>query len=249
MAAIYDDLASRYHLIYADWEASIARQGEAIDRVSRARWGSDVRRVLDVSCGVGTQALGLAARGLDVTGSDLSTTAIERARREASMRGLDIRFSVGDMRDANTLHGGGFDLVISVDNSVPHLLTDEDIGRALGGMHACLRPGGGVLISVRDYEVEERGRGLVKPFGVREVEGRRVVIFQVWDFDGDHYDFGMYFVEEEAGCEAATHVMRSRYYAISTERLMELMREAGFEDVERLDDVLHQPVLVGTRAS
>ena len=41
--------------------------------------------------------------------------------------------------------------------------------------------------------------------------------------------------------------MRSRYYAISTEHLMELMREAGFAHVRRIDDAFYQPVLVGTR--
>jgi hypothetical protein len=29
-AAFYDDLAADYHLIFADWEASIARQAEAL---------------------------------------------------------------------------------------------------------------------------------------------------------------------------------------------------------------------------
>jgi hypothetical protein len=42
--------------------------------------------------------------------------------------------------------------------------------------------------------------------------------------------------------------MRSRYYAIGTDRLLDLMRRAGFSAVERLDDRFYQPVLVGDRA-
>jgi len=41
--------------------------------------------------------------------------------------------------------------------------------------------------------------------------------------------------------------MRSRYYAIATTRLCELMQEAGLQDVRRIDDTFFQPVLVGTR--
>jgi hypothetical protein len=36
-------------------------------------------------------------------------------------------------------------------------------------------------------------------------------------------------------------------YAIGTGRLLELMRQAGFASVERLDGRFYQPVLVGSR--
>lgn len=47
--------------------------------------------------------------------------------------------------------------------------------------------------------------------------------------------------------ETRTHALRSRYYAVSTDRLRGLMREAGFEHVRRIDDAFYQPVLVGTQ--
>jgi ubiquinone/menaquinone biosynthesis C-methylase UbiE len=58
----YDQLAEDYHLIFADWETAIAWQAEVIERllVGHER---QVRRVLDPACGIGTQALGLAAAG------------------------------------------------------------------------------------------------------------------------------------------------------------------------------------------
>src|SRR5881628_1690738 len=96
----YDTLAPVYHLIYADWEASIERQGAALDSVIRSFPGAGARSVLDVACGIGTQSLGLSARGYEVTGSDISPAAVERARSEAARRGLSIPFSVSDMRAA-----------------------------------------------------------------------------------------------------------------------------------------------------
>ena len=83
---------------------------------------------------------------------------------------------------------------------------------------------------------------------MREIGDTRYVIWQVWDFEGDQYDLSMYFVEDNRrGNEAKTHVMRSRYYAISPNSVLALMQEAGFVNLERLDDVFFQPLLVGTK--
>lgn len=247
MDDFYDRLASLYHLIFPDWDASIERQAEQLAGIIHERWGAEVRSVLDVACGIGTQAIGLARRGFAVTASDLSAKAVERARAEADRRGVEIALSVADMRAAHDHHGRQFDVVIACDNSIPHLLNDDDILHALRQMHDCTRPCGGCLITVRDYDREERGTGIVKPYGVRERDGVRYVILQVWDFEGEVYDLTMYFVADDGGDRPTSHVMRSKYYAIGTGRLMDLMRRAGYASVERLDGCFYQPVLVGSR--
>ncbi|CAF2785415.1 unnamed protein product [Rotaria sp. Silwood2] len=56
-----------------------------------------------------------------------------------------------------TRHGSNFDIVISCDKSIPHLLTDKNIFFALKQMYSCLRPGDGCLIIIRDYDREQRG--------------------------------------------------------------------------------------------
>jgi SAM-dependent methyltransferase len=247
MPDFYDALAPHYHLIFADWDASIARQGRELAAVLRAGWPRH-DAVLDVSCGIGTQSIALAQAGFRVKGSDSAAAAVERARAEAAKRGLAIEFGVCDMRDAFACHGGGFDIVLSADNSIPHLLTDDAIVQALESMRACLKPGGGCLLTVRDYDREPRGTNLVKPYRARIENGRRFLGVQVWDFDGDHYDLTLYLIEEDLGTGAvATRALRSRYYAIGTDRLLGLMRRAGFTGVRRLDGVFYQPVLVGTR--
>jgi hypothetical protein len=61
------------------------------------------------------------------------------------------------------------------------------------------------------------------------------------------YDLSMYFVEDRGGADCVTHVMRTQYYAVGTDKLAALMREAGFAEVRRLDGRYYQPVLIGTR--
>lgn len=127
----YDGLAPLYHLVYENWEASIERQGKALDSIIRSCRGGTPQSILDVSCGIGTQCLGLAALGHRVTGSDLSPAAVERAQREVVSRGMSIAFTVADMRAPKNLRSRDFDVVLRADNSLPHLLSDEEIAEHL----------------------------------------------------------------------------------------------------------------------
>lgn len=246
--SFYDGLAPWYDLLFEDWETSMTTQGEQLDAMIRGRSDGKARDVLDVACGIGTQAIGLARLGYRVRASDLSREALARARCEAAARNLDITFTQCDMRELGSCHGPEHDVAICCDNSLPHLLDDDEIRSALSGMRGCLRPRGTCLVTLRDYDTEPRGRGLLRPYGVRQREGHRVVLFQVWDFDNAHYDLSLYVVADDGSMEEPpTRVFRARYYAIPVARVMELMREAGFVDVERLDDAYYQPVVIGTR--
>jgi SAM-dependent methyltransferase len=155
VAGFYDGLAAEYHLLFADWDASVRRQGEILDRLIGGQLAQqEPKRVLDCSCGIGTQAIGLALRGHRVHGTDLSPAAVERAQREAARLGATLTTEVADLRDLGALdvRDGTFDVVLSCDNAVPHLLTDEDLSRAAAGMYAKLRPDGLLVVSMRDYD-------------------------------------------------------------------------------------------------
>ena len=245
--SFYAGLTQYYHLIYPDWESSIRRQASQLDSVIRECWGADIRSVLDASCGIGTQALGLAPLEYSVTGSDLSAESIARARTEARQRNLEIDLKVCDMRQLSNHFTQKYDIVISCDNSVPHLLTDEDILGAFREFWHCTRHGGGCLITVRDYEKEDVSQQQVKPYGIREVDGARWLVWQVWEPNEQNYDVTMYLVEDRGQSSCQTHVFRSTYYPIKISRLMELLVEAGFDNVRRIDDRFYQPILIGTR--
>ena len=81
MVDFYDQLTPFYHLIHQDWNASVRRQGEQLSVLIECEWPGH-RNVLDVSCGIGTQAIALAMQGYYVTGSDLSAKEIDRAQQE-----------------------------------------------------------------------------------------------------------------------------------------------------------------------
>jgi SAM-dependent methyltransferase len=246
-ATFYDELASCYHLIYGDWERSIARQGAALAALLEELGVRRNDSVLDAACGIGTQTIGLLRCGYRVTASDISPGAIARLETELSNRSLDAKCYLDDLRQLRHTDTGSVAAVIACDNAVPHLLSDSEILLAFRNCYRCLRPGGVAVFSVRDYASIERKNPDVRPYGLRYEAGRRFLAVQVWEWDGDQYDLRMYLTSESPDGVCETRVLVSRYYAVPLARLTELLAEAGFADVQRRDDVLFQPVLLGRR--
>jgi len=243
----YDDLAPLYHLVYENWNASVARQGGALASLIAERWGADARVVLDGAVGIGTQALGLLMRGFDVIGSDLSLGAVRRAASEATTRSLRLRCFVADFR-ALAARSESADIVLVADNSLPHLENEAEILTALGECFRCARPGGGCVISMRDYgAAPPAGTVEVRPYGERSWSGRRYDIRQVWTWRGTRYDLSFEITPMDSGSTERATILTTSYLAIAPARVAVLMSEAGFQDVERIDGRFFQPVLVGSR--
>lgn len=247
-AQFYDQLADYYDLVFDDWEASMQRQGNVLAALLTERLPdlSAPMRILDAAAGIGTQSLPLAQRGFCVSSRDLSPGAITRLQREASARGLTIDAAVADMRTVVSSVARPVDAVIAFDNSVPHLLSDDEIRSAFQSFHEVLRPGGVCVLSVRDYATVERV-DVVHPYGVRWRAGVKHLPLQAWHWlSPTHYDVTFYVIVDELPAPRIAR-MTTQYYAVSTDRLLGLLAEAGFEEVRRLDDTIYQPILVARR--
>ena len=243
----YDALAPWYHLVYRDWEASIAQQGQALASLLASEWGSLPHNVLDAAVGIGTQALGLATLGFQVTGSDISPGAVHRAGDEAARRGIRLPCVIADVR-ALPVRSATFDAVIACDNALPHLLSEDEIHQALQECLRCLRPNGGCVISMRDYEVPPSpGTVETRDYGDRTWSGRACRLSQIWRWHGAFYDVAFELVTKDGAKEVVARTPPTTYFAIRTERVAMLMEQAGFTRVRRIDGCLFHPVLVGAR--
>ncbi|MFJ3670588.1 class I SAM-dependent methyltransferase [Streptomyces sp. NPDC090106] len=244
----YDDLAPGYHLIFPDWDASIARQAEFFDRLVRDRLGPGPRRVLDCSCGIGTQAIGLARRGHRVVGSDLSPVAAARASAEAAARGLALPTVAADMRRL-PFAASTFDAVVCADNSLPHLLDAADVVTALRDMRRVLRDDGLLLLTLRDYDELRGARPASTPPQVSQTPDGRVITFQLWHWRGEHYDLEHFqLVPSDGGW--AVRQRRTTYWALSRGQLTVCLADAGFGDVDWLGPEstgFYQPVVLARR--
>jgi glycine/sarcosine N-methyltransferase len=229
----YDALAPHYHLIFGDWKRSVLKQAAVLDGLIRHRKGPPQLSVLDCSCGIGTQAIGLALRGYRVHGTDLSPRAVERARQEAAAFGAAATFAVADMRALDSQVAGTFDVVMSCDNALPHLLSDDDIRLAARGIWARLNAGGLVLVTIRDYDLllQEKPRATMPD--VRDgPEGTRV-IFQVWDWQPELPRYRVhYFILRHLHGAWETFPQTMVYRALRRDELSHILREVGFSDVQ-----------------
>ena len=247
----YDALAADYHLIFPDWDASMARQATALNGLVRARLGAGPHQVLDCSCGIGTQAIGLAGVGHRVVGSDLSPAAVARAATEAASRGVGLPVTVADMR-ALPYRAAAFDVVVCADNSLPHLLTADDVRTALVGMRRVLRDDGLLVLSVRDYDGIRAARPPSAPPQVSTTAQGRVITFQLWHWhdDGQRYDLEHFQLVPGEGGGWEVRVRRTAYWALTRGELSDAVADSGFTEVswhEPGDSGFYQPVLTARR--
>ena len=122
-------------------QASSDADAETIWRLLELEPGMDV---LDLACGHGRIANRLAERDARVVGLDAQALFLDRARRDATARGVDVEYIEGDMRSL-PWEDGGFDRVLCWFTSFGYF--DDDGNRqVLREAHRVLRPGGELLI-------------------------------------------------------------------------------------------------------
>jgi len=119
----------------------------------------------------------LARRGFEVVATDVSTTALERARTLAQREEVMVRFVVDDI--LSTTLEGSFDLV--VDRGLLHNLPPEKHGRYLAALERLMRPGGYLLLKCFSHE-ETRPEGpphRYSPDDIRQIFERTFEVLEI----------------------------------------------------------------------
>lgn len=247
-SAVYDDLADRYHLMFDDWWTHACATAGAIERLLRSRRPQAGERLLDFTCGIGTQALPLARLGYQVTGTDISPASIRRAKAEAARRGIEAAFVC---REAKAPWAGSrFDFAISADNSLAHF-SKSDLAAALASVRSCLKPGAAFLASIRDYDSLRLSRPRATP--VRDLLGADPprITGQLWSWSecGGQLSVELFILERQD--EWTTHVYPFILAAHGRRDVGDALKEAGFGNVlwhEPADTGFYQPIITALAA-
>ena len=204
--------------------------------------------MLDCACGIGTQAIGLAALGYDVTGSDISDGELAEARARAEKNNVRIRFEHVDFRTLSDVFDGDFDVVMAMDNALPHMLTSEDLASAIGSIVRQVRPGGIFIASIRDYdELLEKKPPYSPPYIHKTAEGQRVS-FQTWEWEGENYHLVQYIIDDEEMLQISK--FECEYRAVRKRELTDLFLANGFSGVSWKtpeESAFYQPIVVARR--
>ena len=107
-----------------------------------------IKTVLDLTCGTGSQVFFLAKRGYKVVGADFSPALLEIARDRAKKEKLSLKFIDGDMR---TIKVGSFDAAITMFNAVGHL-TKSGFEKAIRNIRNNLKDGGIYVFDIFNLE-------------------------------------------------------------------------------------------------
>ncbi|MDU0200652.1 class I SAM-dependent methyltransferase [Paenibacillus sp. MAH-36] len=230
----YDELAEDYHLIFEEWTRAIASQGETLSRIIRSKLTASVTEettLLDCSCGIGTQAIGLALNGFKVTATDLSPVSVERAKKEAESFGVELNGGVADFRSLDKDVSGMFHIVLSADNAIPHLLTDEELLKAASNMYKKLEINGLILITMRDYD--ELVKSKPKATEPRIFDQGKRIVFQIWDWEEESAAYlTNHFIMQEIDGVWKTKHNKTRYRALLREEFSRILTQAGFSSIE-----------------
>ncbi len=99
------------------------------------------KQVLEIGCGLGTDGAQFARAGADYTGVDLTSAAVDLARRRFELFDLEGNFRTSDAENLD-FPDASFDLVYS--HGVLH--HTPDTARAVHEIHRVLRPGGQAIV-------------------------------------------------------------------------------------------------------
>lgn len=121
---------------------------------------------LDLGTGPGTQAIALAERGFEVTATDLSETAIEKALAKAKEKGLDISFRQDDI--LNSKLDQKFDFVL--DRGCFHVLPPEQRQNYIRVVDSLIKPKGYLFLKCFSHlETREAGPYRFTPEEIKDI--------------------------------------------------------------------------------
>ncbi|BBO23117.1 MAG: methyltransferase [Chthonomonadaceae bacterium] len=220
LAALFDDDYAYFHSALFTNDISDAHAAMLWDLLA-IDYGMSV---LDVGCGEGRLSNRLAEAGCVVTGIDLSPTLVDLACRDASERGFEVRYILGDVRDL--AWEGEFDRAFLWFNTFGHF-EEECNKEILAKCFRLLKPGGILLL-----DLTNRARHIA--------ESKRAYEFAIGeDFLRDEFvsewDDPVQVVVRTLVRGGSRRSLTFRYRMFEPDEIMEAMRTAGFAEVSVRD--------------
>ncbi len=246
--SFYDSLAPEYEKLFQDWQTASQEQAAMLDKLFQENGFEHTAHVLDCACGIGTQAIGLAMLGYAVTASDISDVELDEARRCAAKHGVSLRLEHADFRALSDVFAERFDIVIAMDNALPHMLTAEALEEAVRSICAQIRPGGMFAASIRDYDSLLLGKPPYSPPYIHKGEKGQRVSFQTWTWKDENYQLIQYIIEDEDDLRVSKYVCE--YRATRRKELTELLLANGCQTAVWLfpeETGFYQPIILAKK--
>lgn len=240
VAEQYSKLSKRYDDWFStQWPEPAILQGQALDEIFKEYGMSSKLRILDLTCGIGTQSIGLAMQGHEIVGLDISQGQLDKAKKEADKIGpdLDIMWVLGDAACPQNYVEGPFDVIISFENSMPLLGSEEEVLKCFQASYDLMKEGGLLLISMRDHSELRKKKPYLIDSGTMNNGERKGVWVETgeWLEDGKRYLSHIIFVISEPAHEQV-HYPFPPLIALTKGETLDLLKKAGFHEPFMKDD-------------
>jgi len=244
----YNNLATQYDKLFLDWQATTREQAELLDKIFKSNGFDLVSNVLDCACGIGTQSIGLAALGYQVTASDISDGALAEAAKRAKENNVKICFKQADFCTLSDKFTEKFDIVIAMDNALPHMLSGSDLENAVKSITNQIAENGIFVASIRDYDSLLTEKPPYSPPYIHKTDKGQRVSFQTWEWNGDNYKLTQYIVDDEDTLQISK--FECEYRATRREEMTKLLHVHGCSTVEWKfpeETGFYQPIVVARK--
>jgi ubiquinone/menaquinone biosynthesis C-methylase UbiE len=199
-----------------------------------------IRSAIDAGTGTGFHALLLAQLGVDVTAVDLSPHMIASLDRHAKDMGITLRTLVAGFSDLPRLIEKPVDAVVSLGNTLAHILTPEELHEAMVSFATVLKPEGILFAQLLNYRrILATHETLVN---IKEVNGRR--FSRRYEYPAGRIRFTI--TREDLAGQSATVSESVDLNPIMDDELVAVLRAAGFAQVNVYGSVNMDPYIPET---
>ncbi len=244
----YDNLATQYDKLFLDWQSTTKEQAEIMNRIFQDNGFDNTAKILDCACGIGTQAIGIASLGYNVTASDLSDGELTEAEKRAKENSVEICFKQADFCALSDTFREKFDIVIAMDNALPHMLTSNDLESAIKSIVNQIKENGIFVASIRDYDSLLMEKPPYSPPYIYKTENGQRVSFQTWEWNDDNYKLILYIVEDDDALQVSK--FECEYRATRRGEMTKLLLAYGCSKVEWKfpeETGFYQPIVVARK--
>lgn len=244
----YDNLAAQYDKLFLDWQSVTQEQAVMLSGIFENYGFGKTANILDCACGIGTQAIGLARLGYNVTASDISEGELAEAGARAAEVGVSIRFENADFRRLSQTFDAQFDIIIAMDNALPHMLSHAELAEAVTSIANQIAQSGIFVGSIRDYDALLADKPPYSPPYIHRTDNGQRVCFQTWEWSGEHYRLIQYIIDDADSVQVSR--FECEYRATRRQELTELFLSAGCREVIWLfpeETGFYQPIVVAKK--
>jgi 2-polyprenyl-3-methyl-5-hydroxy-6-metoxy-1,4-benzoquinol methylase len=187
----------------------------------------DMKTALDAGCGTGFHSILLAQLGLHVTATDISEQMLRQAKQNAEHMSVQVDTVQTSFQDINEFVHKKFDAIFCLGNTLPHVLTEEELFQSFKSFRKILNSGGRVFLQLLNYDriLSFRERIL----NVKEVNDKIFVRF--YDYEGESIVFNILTIQKSSG--HMEHSLNSvRLFPWRSLDIVRRLKDAGFHNAE-----------------